>query len=35
MFTTFIYTYDLATVAQTNFLNHILNRQSATESATG
>ena len=27
MFTTFIYTYDLATVAQTNFLNHILNRQ--------
>ena len=35
MFTAFIYTYVLATVAQTNFLNHILNRQPATESATG
>ena len=35
MFTTFIYTYVLATVAQTNFLNHILNRQPGSESATG
>ena len=28
MFTTFIYTYNLPTVAQTYFLNHILNRQT-------
>ena len=35
MFTVFIHTYFEATLVQTNFLNHILNRQPATESATG
>ena len=34
MFTAFIYTCIQATVDQTTFLNHILNRQPATESAT-
>ena len=35
MLTAFIYTCIQATVEQTKFLNQILNRQPATESATG
>ena len=35
MFTAFIYTNGQVTFVQTNFLYHILNRQTATESATG
>ena len=34
MFTAFIYTNVQVTFDQTNFLDHILNRQPATESAT-